>query len=519
MGAVDLVVTVGADQQQVSDVGAGQERLEEQEGGRVGPLQIVQEHYQGMLLPGQRAQQALDGEPEAVLSLRRPESRRLRLGPEDELDLGNDRRQYVATGPERVGQPPPPSGQALFTLGQELPEQPLEGLDEGAIGRAGDLIELAGGEVAALADDRLVELLDERGLADPRVPRHHREDGGPRAAALEGSIERIDIAVPSVQLLRNEEAVRDVALPEREVGDGRARRLRPRAALQVLPQPEGALIPLFRPLGHQLHDDARHGLGNPGVDFVGRLRDSRQMSVDELERVVRPERGGARQRLVQRDPEGVQVRPVVRGAIHAAGLLRRHVAERAAAEQTRGHRRHFGPASPGEGEIQQRGLAPRPVEHDAARAHPRVDQVSAMDLGQHRAEPDREAEDPGQVQTTRAEEGLERRPTLVRHHQTRRPLAAVQLVHPRDARHDQLPAELVLARQELDGDGRHRVGRGCLEEDGLPIGPPAAPMPDVPLRPEELFEDLVGRCHGGLRTLRGWKTRIGWAPISPAKDR
>ena len=49
MGGIDLVVPIGADEQQVLQIGAGQQVFEQVECGRIQPLQVVEEERQRML--------------------------------------------------------------------------------------------------------------------------------------------------------------------------------------------------------------------------------------------------------------------------------------------------------------------------------------------------------------------------------------------------------------------------------------------------------------------------------------
>ena len=55
MGGIDLVVAIGADQQQVPHLRLGQQILQQIERRRVEPLQIVEEERQRMLRPGEDA--------------------------------------------------------------------------------------------------------------------------------------------------------------------------------------------------------------------------------------------------------------------------------------------------------------------------------------------------------------------------------------------------------------------------------------------------------------------------------
>ena len=71
MGGVDLVVPIGADQQQVPHVRLGQQVLEQVERRRVEPLQIVEEQRQRMLRPGEHADEAPEHQLEAALRVLR----------------------------------------------------------------------------------------------------------------------------------------------------------------------------------------------------------------------------------------------------------------------------------------------------------------------------------------------------------------------------------------------------------------------------------------------------------------
>src|SRR3984893_19060321 len=86
----DLVVPVGADQQQVPYLPVGDQMLEEVECRRVQPLQIVEEQHERVLRRGEYAEEPPEHRLEAVLRVLRREVRNGRLFPDDELDLGDE---------------------------------------------------------------------------------------------------------------------------------------------------------------------------------------------------------------------------------------------------------------------------------------------------------------------------------------------------------------------------------------------------------------------------------------------
>src|SRR5205807_219397 len=93
-------------------------------------------------------------------------------------------------------------------------------------------------------------------LADPRVPGDQHEL---RRPGLDDALERLaqcgDLGVAAVQLLRDPELLGDVALAERERPDRAALAPFALAALQIVTEPEGALVAVVRQLREQLADD------------------------------------------------------------------------------------------------------------------------------------------------------------------------------------------------------------------------------------------------------------------------
>ena len=121
-------------------------------------------------------------------------------------------------GPERLAQARPAIGQLGLALAEERADKALEGLGQRGVGDVAlVLVELAGREEAARRDERLVQLVDHRGLADAGIARDEHELR--RAVghdAVEGGEQRLDLALPAVELLRDQQPVRRVVRAERE---------------------------------------------------------------------------------------------------------------------------------------------------------------------------------------------------------------------------------------------------------------------------------------------------------------
>src|SRR5208283_5244663 len=78
-------------------------------------------------------------------------------------------------------------------------------------------VELAGREEAARRDERLVQLVDDRGFADAGVTRDQNQLGrAARDDAVEGGEQGLDLALPAVELFRDQQPIGSVALAKRE---------------------------------------------------------------------------------------------------------------------------------------------------------------------------------------------------------------------------------------------------------------------------------------------------------------
>ena len=90
MRGADLVVPVGADQQQVPHLRMRHQMLEEVERCGIQPLQIIEEQRERVLLAREHAEEAPEHQLEAVLRVLRRELRDRGLLPDHELELGNE---------------------------------------------------------------------------------------------------------------------------------------------------------------------------------------------------------------------------------------------------------------------------------------------------------------------------------------------------------------------------------------------------------------------------------------------
>ncbi len=93
-------------------------------------------------------------------------------------------------------------------------------------------------------------------------------------------------------------------------------------------QPGSTLVALLGVLGEELHDNGRQRLGDCSA-LIWRCRLASNVAVDPLQWGGGGKRQPACKHLVQRDAQRVEIAARISRAIHAAGLLGRHIGERA----------------------------------------------------------------------------------------------------------------------------------------------------------------------------------------------
>ena len=107
-----------------------------------------------------------------------------------------------------------PVAQLGFALAQKRTDQALEGLRQRGIRDVAlVLVELARCKQAARRNQHLVQLVDDRGLADAGIAGdQHQLRRAAGHDAVEGGEQGVDLALPPVQLLGNQQPVRRVVL-------------------------------------------------------------------------------------------------------------------------------------------------------------------------------------------------------------------------------------------------------------------------------------------------------------------
>src|ERR1700722_2198494 len=194
-----------------------------------------------------------------------------------------------------------PPAKLLLALGKEQADKALEGLAQAGIRYVAlILVELAGGEQAARRHQRLVQLIDDSGLADAGIAGHQHEFRcAGRDNPVEGREQRVDLALAAVELLRNQQPVRYVAVAEREGFDPAMRLPLRKTDPQIGLDASGGLVALLGGLGEKLHHDCRERPRDIYNPLMRRHRLPRDMAVYPPHRIVGREWEVPRQHFVE----------------------------------------------------------------------------------------------------------------------------------------------------------------------------------------------------------------------------
>src|SRR6185503_7221980 len=185
------------------------------------PLQIVQEQGERMLGPSEDSQKPSEHQLKPALRVLWRQFRDHGLVADDDLQVGDEIHHELSVRSERLMERLSPTTQLVVALGQERTDQTLKGLRQGGVRNvAFVLVELARRKQGARRNEYFVQLVHDGRLADPGIARDEHELG---RTAVDDAFERgkqgLDVACPSVQLLRDQQAIGYVIFAERKVVD------------------------------------------------------------------------------------------------------------------------------------------------------------------------------------------------------------------------------------------------------------------------------------------------------------
>ena len=196
----DLIVPVGADQQQVPHLRVRDKMFDQVKGRGVQPLQIIEEQRERVLRPSKHAEEPPEHQLEPILPVLRWEFGNWRLLTDDESKLRDEIDHQLAVRAKRVQQRGAPSAHLRVALAEDLVDKALEGLGQRRIRDISlVLIELAGREETARRHQFPVQFIHYRGLTDAGISGHEHKLGcAVDHNAVEGREQGGDLALPPV---------------------------------------------------------------------------------------------------------------------------------------------------------------------------------------------------------------------------------------------------------------------------------------------------------------------------------
>src|SRR5262249_666439 len=254
MRCSNFVVAVGADEEKIAKIGPAQQVFQEVERRRVEPLQVIKEERQRMFRPSEDADKLSEHQLEAPLRVLWRKLRNRRRFSDDELHFRNEIHNQSGVRSQSLTQRVAPKREVRFVLPQQWPDQALKGLCQRRVGDVTFvLIELARSEKAARRYQHRLQLVDDRGLADPGIARDQDQFRGATADdAVEGGEQGLNLAAASVEFLGDQQPVGRVVFAEWKLVNPVQRHPFGLAAAKVAFEAGDGLIPVFRPLREQL---------------------------------------------------------------------------------------------------------------------------------------------------------------------------------------------------------------------------------------------------------------------------
>ena len=315
-----------------------------------------------------------------MLRVLRREIRHRRLRADDERELREERHDELAVWAQCLPEGIAPGAKLRLVPAQQRADEALEGLRQGGIRDvAFVLVVLPRREEAARRDERPVEFVHHRGLADAGSARDEHEFRRPaRDDPVEGRQEPVYLPLPPVQLFREEQPVRDVVGAKRERVDPSVRLPGGETSPQIGRDARGGLIPVLSRLGEEVHDHGRDRTREIVPPLLGRHRRPGDVAMDPLHGIGGGEREGSREHLVERDAVGVQIAARIDRAVHPAGLFRRHVGERAGHDVRRRGRRALAWQAGRDAKAGQPRLARCGMREDMSRLDVLVDEAACV---------------------------------------------------------------------------------------------------------------------------------------------
>src|SRR3954454_6084229 len=130
-----------------------------------------------------------------------------------------DEEQSVRTPPLTICSLP--FAQIFLVLAEEPPDKALKRTGQGGVRNIPlVLVGFARREQAAWPHERFMKLIDDCGFSDPGVSRDQHQFGSATANdAVEGGQQSVNFAVPPIQLLWDDEAIRGIVCAKSEVID------------------------------------------------------------------------------------------------------------------------------------------------------------------------------------------------------------------------------------------------------------------------------------------------------------
>ena len=311
MGGANLVVAIGGDKREVSDIAVAHDQPDQVARCRIGPLQIIQENDQRRVFLCQTLEKAPEYQRDANACLVQSQPCNRWLGADQRLEFRQQIQQNLTVRADGIQNAGAPIIDDIVGRRQNPAQQKVAGLDHRAIGaRAIQLVEFAVDEMCTCRHGIGYNGVHQRGLADTRGTGDAIDPIGAAGAVRDVAAQAFQILVPT----------------EQSVGQGKPHGHD--TAVQCVQQVGRRLKSVLGRLGQQGHDRLGQIFRHIRIDQMWRCGMFGHVGVQDLRRILACERPPTGQKLIEHHAKRIEIGAMIDAQVCPAALFRRHIGSR-----------------------------------------------------------------------------------------------------------------------------------------------------------------------------------------------
>ncbi|MCG3119980.1 MAG: hypothetical protein ALAOOOJD_02542 [bacterium] len=267
------------------------------------------------------------------------------------------------------------------------------------------------------------------------------------------------------------------------------------AVFQIRFEAVSALVSFLGGFRQQLHHNIGNGLRHGGIALMRRRRNFGNVTVHQFQRIVGIEGHASRQHFIKRHAQRVKVRAIIQRAIHAPGLLWRHISQRAGEQIGVADLLAFLRQARGHAEINDLDLIRLQIDDDIRGREIFVDEVVLMQHRKRIGKLNTNIEESRDPDFFRIEEPAQQHTADVFQNQSRPLGLTFHSVEFGNALTLQMPQNFMLMVQARTISRFRKVTQGGFNENRLAVVLTPGAINNPPFAAMKLLPDLIPREH------------------------